>query len=270
MGRKSGGKEKRKKGEGEEEDEFVFEDVKFQMLFKKHLQLLEAHVEILDRMMQAMANEMNKMDSSARKQLELNPTGRWRVLCGMRERARDTLGSARWANEGIMKRVRKEGSKSDGDSDDASGEEETTNKDPVSKRPNCARHKDKATDGKSKKSRRESETHVLEVKPPTTVDFAAMQAQLHAEVEAALRAKEEQQKSLGGNGENTQLVRKEKKRKRNRNSDGTQTVIMSPKKQKMLEAKPAESDVAGGKKDRKRKADELLDRGKTKKLKAGA
>jgi hypothetical protein len=46
MGRKSGGKEKRKKGEEEEEDEFVFEDVKFQMLFKKHLQLLEAHVEM--------------------------------------------------------------------------------------------------------------------------------------------------------------------------------------------------------------------------------
>lgn len=232
--------------------------------------MLEEHS--LDRMMQAMANEMNKMDSSARKQLELNPTGRWRVLCGMRERARDTLGSARWANEGIMKRVRKEGSNNDGDgdSDAASGEEEATTKDTESKRPNGARHKDKAADGKSKKSRRESETHVLEVKPPTTVDFAAMQAQLHAEVEAALRAKEEQQKSLGGNGENTQLVRKEKKRKRNRNSDGTQAVIMSPKKQKMLEAKPAETDVAGGKKDRKRKADELLDRGKTKKLKAGA
>lgn len=238
----------------------------FEGEIEKVTDVLEEHS--LDRMMQAMANEMNKMDSSARKHLELNPTGRWRVLCEMRERARDTLGSARWANEGIMKRVRKEGNKSDGD--DASREEETTNKDPVSKRPNCARHKDKATDGKSKKSRRESETHVLEVKPPTTVDFAAMQAQLHAEVEAALRAKEEQQKSLGGNGENTQLVRKEKKRKRNRNSDGTQTVIMSPKKQKMLEAKPAGTDVAGGKKDRKRKADELLDRGKTKKLKAGA
>jgi hypothetical protein len=44
MGRKSGWKEKRKMGE--EEDEFVFEYVKFQMLFKKHLQLLEAHVEM--------------------------------------------------------------------------------------------------------------------------------------------------------------------------------------------------------------------------------
>jgi hypothetical protein len=230
--------------------------------------VLEGHS--LDHMMQAMANDMNKMDSSARKQLELNPTGRWRVLCGMRERARDTLGSARWANEGIMKRVRQEGSKSDGDSD-ASGDEEASNKDPESKPPNNgARHK--AADGKSKKARKESdETHVLEVKPPTTVDFAAMQAQLHAEVEAALRAKEEQKSLGGGNEENTQLVRKEKKRKRNRNSDGTQAVIMSPKKQKyMLEAKPAETDVAGGTKDRKRKADEFLDRGKTKKLKAGA
>jgi hypothetical protein len=47
MGRKAGGKEKRKKGE--EEDEFVFEDVNFQMLFKKHLQLLEAHVEMYVR-----------------------------------------------------------------------------------------------------------------------------------------------------------------------------------------------------------------------------
>jgi hypothetical protein len=136
---------------------------------------------------------------------------------------------------------------------------------PTSAKKNKKRSKDDDTDEphSTKKSKDSPATTSQE---PTRVDFAAVEAQLHAEVKAGLKAKEERVK----------LTKKEKKRKRN--SDGIQAIVESFKKKQRLEGRQmakAEEAVTSDepvrkvfKKDKKRKVDHESDEGKSKRLRA--
>ena len=68
---------------------------KWGALFRKHLGVLEAHCKALDRTYQAMKSEMANLSEEEKKQWELNEDGPWRILCGLLDRARDTLTSGR-------------------------------------------------------------------------------------------------------------------------------------------------------------------------------
>jgi hypothetical protein len=116
---------------------------------------------------------------------------------------------------------------------------------------------------------------------PSSVDFTAVEAQLHAEVEAGLKARQvEEQKQARDDeekpkGGKAKLTRKEK-RKRKRESDGIQAIIDSFKKKQRLEVgeKMPDATVSGEvntkteKKSKKRKAEKDGDEGRSKKLKA--
>jgi hypothetical protein len=101
----------------------------------------------------------------------------------------------------------------------------------------------------------------------SNVDFTAIEAQLQAEVEAGLKAKEQELQD--------QARKREKKRKRN--SDGVHAVVDSFKKRQKLElrekaktiasAASEDSPAKGGKKSKKRKAENGEDEGKIKKAK---
>ena len=52
--------------------------------------------------MQAMRSEMNGMDGERRRQFELNENSRWRTICGLMDRARETLVAARFASKSII------------------------------------------------------------------------------------------------------------------------------------------------------------------------
>ncbi|KAF7899981.1 hypothetical protein EAF00_004317 [Botryotinia globosa] len=68
---------------------------KWGALFGKHLGVLEAHCEALDRVQQAMKSEMKKLSEEEEREWELNEEGPWRILCGLLDRGRDTLVSGR-------------------------------------------------------------------------------------------------------------------------------------------------------------------------------
>lgn len=111
------------------------------------------------------------------------------------------------------------------------------------------------------------------------VDFTAVEAQLQAEVEAGMKAKEKelQKKASQIEEESEELAKSKKEKKRKRNSDGTQAVVDSLKKKQRLEVRQknkdevaASGDSAGkaSKKSKKRKAEEDDTEGKTKKSRA--
>jgi hypothetical protein len=130
---------------------------------------------------------------------------------------------------------------------------------PASVKKNKKRSKDDDTDELhlTKRSKDASTTISQE---PTNVDFAAVEAQLHAEVKAGLKAKEERVK----------LTRKEKKRKRN--SDGIQGIVESFKKKQRLEdrqmAKAQEAATSDKPVEKKRKGDHESDDGNSKRPRA--
>lgn len=68
---------------------------KWGALFRKHLGVLEAHCKALDRVQQAMKNEMKSLSEEEKKEWQLNEEGPWRILCGLLDRGRDTLVSGR-------------------------------------------------------------------------------------------------------------------------------------------------------------------------------
>lgn len=53
--------------------------------------------------MQSMRTQMNDMDAEERAMWERGEKGNWRVICGMMDRARATLVSAREAAQGIVR-----------------------------------------------------------------------------------------------------------------------------------------------------------------------
>ncbi|KAL2075099.1 hypothetical protein VTL71DRAFT_41 [Oculimacula yallundae] len=75
---------------------------KWPALFKKHLGVIEAHIRSLDRVMQSMKSEMTDLPEKERLEFELGERGNWRVICGMMDRAREVLTSARIAAKGIV------------------------------------------------------------------------------------------------------------------------------------------------------------------------
>ena len=75
---------------------------KWPALFKKHLGVIESHVRSLDRVMQSMKSEMGEMTEKERMVWEMGERGNWRVICGMMDRAREVLASAREAAKGIV------------------------------------------------------------------------------------------------------------------------------------------------------------------------
>ncbi|KAH7305710.1 hypothetical protein BKA65DRAFT_415564 [Rhexocercosporidium sp. MPI-PUGE-AT-0058] len=75
---------------------------KWPALFKKHLGVIEAHIRSLDRVMQSMKSDMSEMPEKERLEFELGERGNWRVICGMMDRAREVLTSARVAAKGIV------------------------------------------------------------------------------------------------------------------------------------------------------------------------
>ncbi|CZT09121.1 uncharacterized protein RAG0_13977 [Rhynchosporium agropyri] len=75
---------------------------KWPAMFKKHLGVIEAHIRSLDRVMQSMKSEMTDLPEKERLEFELGERGNWRVICGMMDRAREVLTSARIAARGIV------------------------------------------------------------------------------------------------------------------------------------------------------------------------
>ncbi|KAH9217456.1 hypothetical protein DL95DRAFT_424027 [Leptodontidium sp. 2 PMI_412] len=75
---------------------------KWPALFKKHLGVIESHIRSLDRVMQSMKSDMADMPEKERLDFELGERGNWRVICGMMDRAREVLTSARVAATGIV------------------------------------------------------------------------------------------------------------------------------------------------------------------------
>jgi hypothetical protein len=335
--------------------------------------------------MQAMRSEMNNMVGEQRKQFELNGNSRWRTICGLMDRARETLVAARFASKsvipsswqkdksglgvtgfkfepllpklqakaeaegiywtddrleklwGIPRRQKAKGpglsdsdsneespqGEDDSDSSDASSSEEeeqagandaesnpyfvvdteptpvnhngSTPKKSKEKRPKKEKSADPSSADptpakKSKKRSREDEVDELSSAKKSktsavdlsSVDFAAVEAQLHAEVEAGLKARQAEEKKQAGDDEEgkpkggkAKLTRKEK-RKRKRESDGIQAIIDSFKKKQRLEVgeKMPDATVSGEvntkaeKKSKKRKAEKDGDEGRSKKLKA--
>ncbi|KAH7377500.1 hypothetical protein BKA64DRAFT_688271 [Cadophora sp. MPI-SDFR-AT-0126] len=75
---------------------------KWPALFKKHLGVLESHVRALDRVMQNVKSEMADLPENEKLDFELGEKGNWRIICGMMDRAREALTSARTAAQGIV------------------------------------------------------------------------------------------------------------------------------------------------------------------------
>jgi hypothetical protein len=342
--------------------------------------------------MQAMKSEMVKMTEEQRKQFELNEDSKWRTICGLMDRARETLVAARFASmtiippswqkdksglgvtglkferlvpalrekaeaEGIFWNDNKperlwgipknkkattsdtqsesgsEGGSSDEESDsdsedsapdseDEREEEEAGSSElaesnpffiidtkptpvnlngstPKSKKETKAKiHKDAEPASADPTPAKKGKKRSNEVEPeepssakkskgapidPASIDFAAVEAQLHAEVEAGLKAKEREQQDQAAHIESREpkeekikLSKKEKKRKRD--SDGIQAIVESFKKKQRREErkkeKAAQATASGasareeGKKSKKRKAEQGEDEGKSKKARA--
>ncbi|KAK6581596.1 hypothetical protein PZA11_006287 [Diplocarpon coronariae] len=75
---------------------------KWPALFKKHLQVIEAHIKNLDRIMNSTRADMALMPEKERLEMETGERGNWRALCAMMDRAREVLRSAKLAARGIL------------------------------------------------------------------------------------------------------------------------------------------------------------------------
>ncbi|PBP17954.1 hypothetical protein BUE80_DR011346 [Diplocarpon rosae] len=75
---------------------------KWPALFKKHLQVIEAHIKDLDRVMSSMKADMATMSEKERSEMESGERGNWRAICGMMDRAREVLTNAKLSARGIL------------------------------------------------------------------------------------------------------------------------------------------------------------------------
>ncbi|KAK2627387.1 hypothetical protein QTJ16_003353 [Diplocarpon rosae] len=75
---------------------------KWPALFKKHLQVIEAHIKDLDRVMNSMKADMAMMSEKERLEMESGERGNWKAICGMMDRAREVLKNAKLAARGIL------------------------------------------------------------------------------------------------------------------------------------------------------------------------
>ncbi|CAG8981065.1 hypothetical protein HYALB_00013249 [Hymenoscyphus albidus] len=76
--------------------------VKWTALFKKHLGVLESHVKALDRVAQHLRSYMSGLPVEERIKWEKGEEGNWGKICGLLDRARDTLCNAREASHGLV------------------------------------------------------------------------------------------------------------------------------------------------------------------------
>jgi hypothetical protein len=75
---------------------------KWPSMFKRHIGVIESHIRTLDRVMQSMRANMEKMEPEERARWESGEEGKWLVICGMMVRARMALADAREAGRGIV------------------------------------------------------------------------------------------------------------------------------------------------------------------------
>lgn len=80
--------------------------VKWTALFKKHLGVLESHVKALDRVAQHLKSYMSGLPDEERIKWEKGEEGNWGKICGLLDRARDTLCNAREASQGLVSLMR--------------------------------------------------------------------------------------------------------------------------------------------------------------------
>jgi hypothetical protein len=76
---------------------------KWPALFKRHIGLIESHVQSLDRIMKSLKTQMSFLPENERLDWELGERGQWRVMCGLMDRARDVLTAARQAARGMVR-----------------------------------------------------------------------------------------------------------------------------------------------------------------------
>jgi hypothetical protein len=66
---------------------------KWSAIFKRHLTVIETHIQTLDRTKQNLIASMNEMDDAERKRWETGEIGNWTRLSAMMDRAREILAS---------------------------------------------------------------------------------------------------------------------------------------------------------------------------------
>lgn len=76
--------------------------VKWTALFKKHLGILESHVKALDRVMQSLKSFMANLEPEERELWECGEKGNWKHICGLMDRARETVVTGRMAATGLV------------------------------------------------------------------------------------------------------------------------------------------------------------------------
>jgi len=75
---------------------------KWPAMFKRHIGTIEAHIRLLDRVMQSMHSHMKTMEPEERELWERGERGNWNLISGMMQRANSILVDARAAGVGVV------------------------------------------------------------------------------------------------------------------------------------------------------------------------